>query len=98
MRIAKVSGVASSVRAMEPTMERPKPLRLAACPVCKNRNVNAIWYGMPLGDPEPLWPPNVTAGGCALSGPDPNRVCLDCGHEWSTPAAARLALPSESAL
>jgi len=83
---------------MEPSIERPKPLRVAACPACRSRNVNAVWYGMPLGDPDLFWPPNVTVGGCVLSGLDPNRVCLDCGHEWFTPAAARRAwsaLPGE---
>jgi hypothetical protein len=70
-------------------MDRPKPVRVTKCPSCGSRDVNAIWYGLPCGDPATEWPPNVSVGGCCVSLDAANRACNWCGHQWQTPAAAR---------
>lgn len=71
------------------TMERPKPVRVAVCPACGSREANAIWCGMPAGDPELSCPPEVSLGGRLVNDANPDRLCNTCGHEWLTHTNAR---------
>lgn len=70
------------------TEGRPDPIAVPDCPMCGNRNVYAIWYGMPSGDPETDWPPNVTSAGCMVSPDEPSHACQSCGHQWRDPSLA----------
>ena len=57
------------------TMERPNPVRVAVCPACGSREVNAVWCGMPAGDPELYSPLKVSVGGRLVNDANPDRLC-----------------------
>lgn len=78
--------------------------RLFICPACKQRRGVVISFGMPGPDLiEQVERGEAVLGGCSLPlVGDPERQCLDCGHQWeiirraSSPTSSIDAVPPPS--
>ena len=62
--------------------------RMFVCPACKKKRGVDISFGMPTNETiEQVERGEAVLGGCCPVIGDPERQCLDCGHQW--PIAGR---------
>ena len=55
------------------------------CSKCKKKEAVKILYGYPADETLQSWfKKEVELGGCIIQPNNPNRKCLNCGHQWRT--------------